>query len=149
MTEWKSSLWGSPGSRLPPPRNCRKRTQCWNPFHVVCLAGNAFDECRRRMQAATCGHRGRRTDPPYWARRTLHTGADLLTDTQKARLAARFAVDTHVEVEATWQMYQRTVAAYREPDRRQGRTVMASLITTLSVAVPQAIDRSDHPRGGP
>jgi hypothetical protein len=41
-------------------------------------------------------------DPLYWARRTLHTGADLLTDKQAARLTALFAIDEHVEVEATW-----------------------------------------------
>jgi len=110
-----------------------------DPFHVVRLAGNALDECRRRVQLATCGHRGRSTDPLYRSRRTLHTGADLLTDKQKARLTALFTVDTHAEVEATWTMYQRTVAAYREPDRRKGRTMMASLIATLSTGVPKAL----------
>jgi len=52
----------------------------------------------------------------------LQTGADLLTDKQRARLAALFAVDAHAEVEATWTMYQRTVAAYRHPDRKKGST---------------------------
>jgi transposase len=107
-----------------------------DPFHVVRLAGNALDECRRRVQLATCGHRGRTTDPLYRSRRTLHTGADLLTDKQKTRLGILFAVDAHAEVEATWTMYQRTVAAYREPDRKKGRTMMAALITTLSAGVP-------------
>jgi transposase len=110
-----------------------------DPFHVVRLAGNALDECRRRVQLATCGHRGRRTDPLYRSRRTLHTGADLLTDKQKARLAALFAIDAHAEVEATWTMYQRTVAAYREPDRKKGATMMAALITTLSTGVPKPL----------
>jgi len=110
-----------------------------DPFHVVRLAGNALDECRRRVQLATCGHRGRRTDPLYRSRRTLHTGADLLTDTQKARLAALFAVEAHAEVEATWTMYQRTVAAYRQPDRKTGATMMAALITTLSTGVPKPL----------
>ena len=110
-----------------------------DPFHVVRLAGNALDECRRRVQLATQGHRGRRTDPLYRSRRTLHTGADLLTDKQKDRLAALFAVDAHAEVEATWTMYQRTVAAYRHPDRRQGRELMAALITTLGAGVPTAL----------
>ena len=110
-----------------------------DPFHVVRLAGNALDECRRRVQLATCGHRGRKTDPLYRSRRTLHTGADLLTDKQKARLAALFAVDAHAEVEATWTMYQRTVAAYREPDRKRGATMMAALITTLSAGVPKPL----------
>ncbi|MGY4649880.1 transposase [Mycobacterium sp. URHB0021] len=36
-------------------------------------------------------------------------------------------------------MYQRTVAAYREPDRRQGHTMMAALITTLSTGVPKPL----------
>ena len=110
-----------------------------DPFHVVRPAGNALDGCRRRVQLATRGHRGRKTDPLYACRRTLHTGADLLTDKQKTRLAALFAVDAHAEVEATWQMYQRTVAAYREPDRTKGRTMMAALITTLSSGVPKPL----------
>ncbi|MEC4765701.1 ISL3 family transposase, partial [Mycobacterium sherrisii] len=107
-----------------------------DPFHVVRLAGNALDECRRRVQSATCGHRGRKTDPLYAARRTLQTGTDLLTDKQKTRLAALFAVDAHAEVEATWTIYQRTVAAYREPDRKKGRAMMTNLITALSTGVP-------------
>ena len=110
-----------------------------DPFHVVRLAGNALDECRRRVQLATCGHRGRTTDPLYRSRRTLQTGADLLTDKQKTRLQTLFAVDAHAEVEATWTMYQRTVAAYRHPDRKKGRALMAALITTLSADVPKPL----------
>ena len=110
-----------------------------DPFHVVRLAGDALDACRRRVQQDTRGHRGRAGDPLYSARRTLHTGADLLTDRQRTRLAALFAADAHAEVEATWQMYQRTVAAYREPDRTKGRTMMAALITTLSTGVPKPL----------
>lgn len=110
-----------------------------DPFHVVRLAGNALDECRRRVQLDTCGHRGHKDDPLYRSRRTLHTGADLLTDKQKARLHAVFSVDAHAEIEATWTMYQRTVAAYREPDRKTGRTIMAALITTLSTGVPKPL----------
>ncbi|VBA36075.1 hypothetical protein LAUMK191_01256 [Mycobacterium attenuatum] len=53
------------------------------PFHVVRLAGNALDEWRRGAQLATHGHRGRKTDPLYACRRTLQTGADLLTDKQR------------------------------------------------------------------
>jgi transposase len=106
---------------------------------VVRLAGNALDECRRRVQLATCGHRGRKTDPLYTARRTLQTGADLLTDTQKTRLQALFAVDAHIEVEATWGIYQRMIAAYREPDRTKGRALMSGLIESVSHGVPAAL----------
>jgi len=58
-----------------------------DPFHVVRLAGDALDQCRRRVQQDTCGHRGRKRDPLYAARRTLHTGTDLLTDKQKDRMS--------------------------------------------------------------
>jgi transposase len=34
-----------------------------DPFHVVRLAGDALDECRRRVQQRTHGHRGRRGEP--------------------------------------------------------------------------------------
>jgi transposase len=77
-----------------------------DPFHVVRLAGDALDRCRRRVQQVTRGHRGRKDDPLDRARRTLHTGAGLLSDRQKDRLAALFATEAHVEVEATWGIYQ-------------------------------------------
>ena len=110
-----------------------------DPFHVVRLAGDALDQCRRRVQQATCGHRGRTGDPLYAARRTLHTGTDLLTDTQKQRLKALFTPDEHVAVEATWGVYQRMIAAYREPDRTRGRELMTKLITSVSAGVPGAL----------
>jgi transposase len=73
-----------------------------DPFHVVRLTGDALDVCRRRVQQALHGRRGRKDDPPYKARRTLHTGLKLLTERQQARFAALFADEQHVEVEATW-----------------------------------------------
>jgi transposase len=110
-----------------------------DPFHVVRLAGDALDRCRRRVQHAIHGHRGRKSDPLYSARRTLHTGADLLTNKQKDRLAALFAADVHVEVEATWGIYQRMIAAYREPDRARGKKLMQKLIASVSRGVPAAL----------
>src|SRR5215207_5699944 len=110
-----------------------------DPFHVVRLAGDALDQCRRRVQQATRGHRGRKGDPLYSARRTLHTGADLLTDKQTRRLTELFAADEHVEVEATWGIYQRMIAAYREPDRARARTSMQQLINSISHGVPAAL----------
>jgi transposase len=110
-----------------------------DPFHVVRLAGDALDRCRRRVQQAIHGHRGHKGDPLYSARRTLHTGAGLLTDKQKDRLHALFADDQHVEVEATWGIYQRMIAAYREEDRRRGRQLMVKLIASVSSGVPRAL----------
>ena len=110
-----------------------------DPFHVVQLAGEAMDDCRRRVQQQTCGHRGRKGDPLYSARRTLHTGADLLTEKQQARLEKLFADDRHVAVEATWGIYQRMVAAYREPDRAKGRGMMQSVIDSVRHGVPAGL----------
>jgi transposase len=110
-----------------------------DPFHVVRLAGDALDRCRRRVQLDTHGHRGRTSDPLYAARRLLHTGADLLTAKQKDRLTALFAAGEHAEVEATWGIYQRMIAAYREPDRAHGRQLMKQLITSVGQGVPAAL----------
>ncbi len=110
-----------------------------DPFHVVRLAGDALDRCRRRVQQDLHGHRGRKDDPLYRARRTLHTGADLLTNKQKGRLTALFAADAHVQVEATWGIYQRMITAYRERDRTLGRDLMQRLIESLSHGVPPAL----------
>ena len=110
-----------------------------DPFHVVRLAGDALDQCRRRIQQVIHGHRGRKDDPLYRARRTLHTGADLLTDKQIDRLNALFATEEHVEVEATWGIYQRMIAAYRQPERKLGRELMVKLIDSLSTGVPAAL----------
>lgn len=110
-----------------------------DPFHVVRLAGDALDQCRRRVQQQLHGHRGRSGDPLYSARRTLHTGADLLTEKQTIRLRALFEPDAHIEVQATWSIYQRLIAAYRHPDRAAGREQLTSLIYALSSGVPAAL----------
>jgi transposase len=69
----------------------------------------------------------------------LHTGAGLLTDQQADRLTRLFADDAHVEVEATWGIYQRMIAAYRHPDPKQGRRLMQDLIASVSKGVPKAL----------
>ena len=110
-----------------------------DPFHVVRLAGDALDRCRRRVQQDLHGHRGRNDDPLYRSRRTLHTGSNLLTDRQRQRLTVLFGVEDHVQVEATWGIYQRMIAAYREPDRTKGRQLMKHLIESVSHGVPRAL----------
>lgn len=69
---------------------------------MVRLAGEVLDACRLRVQQQSCGHRGRAGNPLYSARRTLHTGGDLLTDKQRRRLENLFSTDTHIEVGASW-----------------------------------------------
>lgn len=52
--------------------------QVADPFHVVRVANTALDECRRRVQNDTVGHRGRADDPLYRARHLLTIAAERL-----------------------------------------------------------------------
>jgi transposase len=46
-------------------------TMVADPFHLVKLANAKLDECRRRVQNETLGHRGHKDDPLYRCRRLL------------------------------------------------------------------------------
>lgn len=103
-----------------------------DPFHVVHIDIDALEQCRQRVQQETLGHRGRKGDPLYAARKTLLTGTDILTDTSQARLDAVFACPDHADVHATWRIYQDLLAAYRDRDPRRGKNTLRHLITTLT-----------------
>ena len=111
-----------------------------DPFHVVRLAGDALDECRRRIQQELHHRRGRATDPLYKARRMLHTRSCLLTPRQQHQLADLFASDCHVALEVTWSVYQNIIDAYRDPNKIRGKALMQAEINTLtSTRVPRGL----------
>jgi len=120
-----------------------------DPFHVVALAGDALDRCRQRVQQDARGHRGRTGDPLHGIRRVLRTGIELLTDRQWQRLTAVFADERHVEVEATWGIYQRIVAAYRDPDRTAAKAELKKIIDAISKGVPPRLTGAHHSRPHP
>ena len=143
-TTWRQGLDvvamdGFTGFKTAATEEVPKAVTVMDPFHVVRLAGDALDRCRRRVQHDLHGHRGRTGDPLYKARRTLHTGGDLLNAKQQARIEALFAEPDHAAVEATWGVYQSMVAAYRHPDRAKGRAWMVTLIESVSHGVPAAL----------
>ena len=111
-----------------------------DPFHVVSLAGDKLDQCRRRIQRAITGRRGRAGDRLYRARRTLRTGADLLTDTQTERLETLFADERHAAVQASWGVYQRLIQAYRTEEAGLGKYLMQRLIDSLKQAIPYRLE---------
>ena len=111
-----------------------------DPFHVVALAASKLDECRRRIQRVIAGRRGRAGDRLYRARRTLHTGAGLLTDTQARRLEALFADERYVPVTESWGVYQRLIQAYRTDEAGLGKYLMQRLIDSLKQAVPDGLE---------
>ena len=55
-----------------------KVAQVVDPFHVIQLANRCLDQVRRRVQIEQFGHRGRRDDPLFRARRVLLMGEERL-----------------------------------------------------------------------
>ena len=77
--------------------------QVADPFHVIRLANNSIDEVRRRVQNDTFGHRGRKDDPLYRARRLLISAHERLSERGDARLRGLLrAGDPHGEVRLAW-----------------------------------------------
>ncbi len=60
--------------------------QVADPFHLVKLANAKLDECRRRVQNETLGHRGHKHDPLYRSRRLLTKGHERLDEHGAAKL---------------------------------------------------------------
>jgi transposase len=80
-----------------------RATQVADPFHVVKLANTALDECRRRVQNETLGHRGRKRDPLYRCRRLLVRAEERLDEAGRERLLGLLdAGDPRGEVRTTW-----------------------------------------------
>ena len=77
--------------------------QVADPFHVVRLANTALDEVRRRVQNQTLGHRGRKPDPLYRARKLLVSASENITDQGRTRLRCLLdAGDPYGEVRDAW-----------------------------------------------
>jgi transposase len=77
--------------------------QIADPFHLVRLANDKLDECRRRVQNETLGHRGRKDDPLYRARRLLTKAHERLDDRGEDKLLGLLrAGDPHGEVKMAW-----------------------------------------------
>ena len=130
----------SPGPESAADQELPQARTVMDPFHVVSLAASKLDECRRRIQRVIAGRRGRAGDPLYRARRTLHTGAGLLTDTQARRLQALFADDRYAAVQAAWGVYQRLIQTYRTEEAGLGKYLMQRLIDSLKQAIPYRLE---------
>ena len=77
--------------------------QVADPFHVIRLANHSIDEVRRRTQNDTLGHRGRKDDPLYRARRLLISAHERLTERGDAKLRGLLAAgNPHGEVRLAW-----------------------------------------------
>jgi transposase len=63
-----------------------KADQVVDPYHAVSLANRSLDEIRRRVQTQQLGHRGRKDDPLYRARRILLMAEEKLDQEASERL---------------------------------------------------------------
>jgi len=93
--------------------------QVADPFHLIKLANQKLDECRRRVQNDTCGHRGRKDDLLYRCRRLLTKADERLDDKGRTRLLGLLdAGDPHVEVRTAWHAKEvvRSIYDHRDPD---------------------------------
>jgi transposase len=109
-------------------------------FHVVKLGTAAVDECRRRVQQETLGHRGRKGDPLYGIQKLLRAGAEKLTDKQWTRLENAIAArpDEHLGVYVAWSCAQQLRSAYRHPNTLEGRKIAEKVLATFpSCPIPE------------
>jgi transposase len=93
--------------------------QVADPFHVIKLANQKLDECRRRVQNTTLGHRGHKPDPLYRARRLLTKAHERLDEHGETKLLGLLAAgDPKGEVRMTWHAKEATRSIYdiTDPD---------------------------------
>ena len=96
-------------------------------FHAIRLANQAIDDIRRRVQQHTLGHRGRKTDPLYRARRVLLTGDERLTEDRFEWMRSLLAVgDPDGEVSAAWIAKELLRDVYSARDEAHARRLMIS-----------------------
>jgi transposase len=91
--------------------------QVADPFHLIKLANTAMDECRRRVQDETFGHRGRKDDPLYRCRRLLTKADERLDERGRTKLLGLLrAGDPHGEVTTCWHAKEAVRSLYLHTD---------------------------------
>ncbi|MDP4013021.1 MAG: transposase, partial [Candidatus Nanopelagicales bacterium] len=77
--------------------------QVADTFHVREHANTKLDQCRRRVQNATMGHRGRKNDPLYRCRRLLTKADERLSESGTSKLLGLLAAgDPDGDVATAW-----------------------------------------------
>jgi transposase len=105
-----------------------KAAQVVDPFHVILLANRALDAVRRRVQTEQTGHRGRRDDPLYRARRILLIGEEKLNQRATERLASLLQLgDPNAEVAIAYRVKERLREFYAEHRPDTARAILADL----------------------
>jgi len=105
-----------------------KANQVVDPFHLIALANRCLDGVRRRVQTEQTGHRGRKDDPLYRARRVLLMGEEKLDAKGSDRLASLLELgDPGAEVAIAYRMKERLRDFYRAPNLDEARQILEEL----------------------
>jgi transposase len=117
--------------------------QVVDPFHSVSLCNRCLDDVRRRVQTEQLGHRGRKNDPLYRARRVLLTAEEKLDEQATERLASLLELgDPNAEVAITYRIKERFRDFYREHDPQVARQMLDELMEhCLKQAMPPEVQR--------
>ena len=94
-----------------------------------------LDECRRRVQNETLGHRGRKDDPLYRSRRLLTKGHERLDEAGEAKLLSLLeAGDPRGEVRMTWHAKETIRGLYDIDDPELAGEFIDELINDMADA---------------
>jgi transposase len=118
-----------------------KAAQVVDPFHAISLANRCLDAVRRRVQNEQLGHRGRKDDPLYKARRILLRGEEKLDDDATARLTSLLELgDPGGEVAIAYRIKERFRDFYRTLNPKEARQILEELQThCLKRAMPPEV----------
>jgi transposase len=136
--EWRDSIeWGvldmSGPYRKVYDDSLPDAVQVADPFHVVKHANSKLDECRRRVQNETLGHRGHKDDPLYRSRRLLTKGHERLDERDNAKLLSLLeAGDPRGEVRMTWHAKETVRGLYDIADPDTAAAFLDELIDDMA-----------------
>jgi transposase len=104
-----------------------------DPFHLIKLANAKVDECRRRVQNETLGHRGRQSDPLYRIRRLLLLSKKRLDELGREKIMGYLAAgDPRGELQMTWHAAQSIPELYEVDDYELAEEFIDELIRDMA-----------------
>ena len=111
-----------------------------DPFHVVHLAGNALDECRRRIQQELHHRRGRATDPSTRPAGCYTPDPACSPHASSTRSSTCSPAITTSPSKSHGASTRTSPGAYRDPNKIRGKALMQAEINTLtSTRVPRGL----------
>ena len=107
--------------------------QVADPFHVVKHATFQLDQCRRRVQQELLGHRGRKGDPLYRARRLLAKAHERLDERGNEKLTGLLeAGDPKGQVRMAWHAKESVRELYTHTDAEVALTFVDELVADMT-----------------